>query len=318
MPNLITMRCLGRQGRWGNQIFEYAFLRSYAHRYGLYYQCDRWVGQRLLGCSDPPIREQLPIYRETIESKLPAHLEQLNLTFPPSGDEVRGHDFRGYAQFHTSYYNQDQRFIRDLFTLSPVVAERIQPPVADLRSRGRVVIGLHMRRGDTGRLIFYLTPNQWYLEWLEKHWEGYDDPILFIASETPEDKEAFAEYHPVTSADLLSLSDDPYRVYNYLKPDLTDPTPTSMDWFPDWYLLTQCDVLVFGNSTFSFTAAMMNQNLQNGSAWRSRLSTQTFEVIDPWNEWPMVREDIRDYPGVADTWYDQNPKWKGGETQGRD
>lgn len=313
MSNLITMSCLGRQGRWGNQVFEYTFLRSYARRYDLYHQCNEWVGQRLLGCLNPPIREQLPVYRETIESKSPIHL--LNFTFPPSGDEVRGHDFVGYAQFHTSYYSQDRQFIRDLFVLSPEVAERVQPSVADLKSRGKTVIGLHMRRGDTGRLIFYLTPNQWYLRWLEQHWDDYDDPVLFIASEVPEDKEAFAEYNPVTSSDLLSLSDKPYRVYNYLKPDLADPTTTSMDWFPDWYLLTQCDVLVFGNSTFSFSAAMMNHNLQ--SAWRSRLSTQSFELIDPWNSWSMLREDIRDYPGVADTWYDENPKWEGGETQGR-
>ncbi len=316
-PDLITMSCLGQKGRWGNQVFEYAFLRTYAHRYHLSYQCNEWVGHRLLGHSDIPICEHLPVYKETIESTLPAHLEQLNLTFPPTGDEVRGHDFNGYAQFHTSYYAQDREFIRDLFTLNTNVAERVQPTVADLKSRGKTIIGLHMRRGDTGRLIFYLTPNRWYLEWLEQHWGDYDDPVLFISSETPEDREAFAEYDPIMSSDLLSLSDTPYQVYNYLKPDLADPTPISMDWFPDWYLLTQCDVLVFGNSTFSFTAAMMNRNLENGSVWRSRLSTQTFESIDPWNTWPMVREDIRDYPGVAGTWYDQNPKWEGGETQRR-
>ena len=314
--NLIAMSCLGRQGRWGNQVFEYAFLRSYARRYGLCYQCNKWVGQQLLGCSDPPLVERLPTYRETRESNPEIRVAELNLTFPPSGDEVRGHDFNGYAQFHTSYYARDRHFIRNLFTLSPVIAERMRPVAAELKSRGQTVIGLHMRRGDTGRLIYYLTPNQWYLGWLERHWSDYDNPVLFIASETPEDKEAFAEYHPVTSSDLLSLSSDPYRVYNYLKPDLADPTPTSMDWFPDWYLLTQCKVLVFGNSTFSFTAAMMARDLQ--STWRSRLSTQSFESIDPWSSWPVVREDVRDYPGVADTWYDQNPKWRGGEMQGRD
>jgi hypothetical protein len=109
------------------------------------------------------------------------------------------------------------------------------------------------------------------------------------------------------SSDLLELSGDPYEIYNYLPCDLREPTPIAMDWFPDWYLLNQCDVLVFGNSTFSYTAAMLNPGLQ--SAWRSMLSTQQFDEIDPWNDWPIVREDLRNYPGVADTWYDRNPKW---------
>jgi len=141
-------------------------------------------------------------------------------------------------------------------------------------------------------------------------------PVLFIASERPADKEAFAEYDPMASSDLLKLHPQPYRIYNYLKYDLNHPTPVSMDWFPDWYILTQCDILLFGNSTFSYTAAMMGNNLSE--AWRSKLSLQGFQQINPWNDWPLVREDLRNYPGIADTWYDRNPAWKGGEVHGRD
>ncbi len=314
MSNLITMRELGLAGRWGNQVFQYAFLRTYARRHGLAYQTGQWIGQALMGHADPPIVEELPAFVERRDARFLCDsqdaiietLPHMGPSYPPEGDEVRGHDMRGYCQFHTSYYAPDKEFIRGLFVPTESIRRRMEPAADRLRGRGKRTIGLHLRRGDTGRFIYYLTPNQWYLRWLEEHWQ--DGDTLFVASEEPGDRAAFAKYNPVMSSDLLELSDDPYDFYNYLSYDLRNPTPIAMDWFPDWYLLNQCDVLVFGNSTFSYTAAMFNPNLQ--SAWRSMLSTQRFAAIDPWNDWPLVREDIRNYPGVADTWYDRNPKWE--------
>lgn len=313
MPNLITMSRLGNLGRWGNQVFEYSFLRTYARRHNAEYQTNRWVGQLLMGHNDPPITEQLPklterrdphVVHDSQGNVIHTH-PQLGLSYPPKGAEAIGHDMEGYCQFHTDYYVPDREFIRDLFVPTESIVQRMAPAVNKLRRLEGTVIGLHMRRGDTGRFVFYVTPNEWYLHWLEQHWHEYKNPILFVASEEPDDYKAFAKYKPITSLDLLSLSKLPYTVYNYLRCDRERPTPISMDWFPDWYLLTQCDVLVFGNSTFSFTAAMMNRGLQQ--AWRSRLSTQEFERIDVWNEWPMVREDVREYPDVPDTRHSRSP-----------
>ncbi len=248
--NLITMSCLGRMGRWGNQAFQYIFLRTYAQRYGLDYQCPRWIGQQLFGHEDPPITVNLPTYHERREQSM--HPGSLNEAYPPEGDEARGHDFLGYAQPHTRYFRPDKKFIQDLFWLSPGTW---------FKRRGGTVIGLHMRRGDTGRLIFYLTPNEWYLRWLEENWSRFKDPVLFIASEDPDDAKDFAQYNPVTSADLLRLDAKPYGIYNYLQPDLSDPTPTKMDWFHDWCILTQCNVMAIGKSSFGSTAAMMQRVL---------------------------------------------------------
>ena len=311
--NLITMSCLGKRGRYGNQVFQYAFLRTYAKRYGLDYQCPPWIGQRLFGHEDPPLSEALPTYHERRQQSMnPAGL---NECYPPDGDEVRGHDFLGYAQPHTRYYTPDKEFIQGLFQGHPVLETGFDEPLAKLRRRGSTIIGLHMRRGDYGRFIFYLTPNQWYLKWLDENWGRFDNPVLFIASEDPNDADIFDQYPRVTSADLLSLSDEPYGVYNYLQPDMENSTPTKMDWFPDWYFLTQCDVLAIANSTFGFTAAMMAQGIQE--CWRSRLSTQAFERIDPWDSLPLVREDLRDHPGIPGTWLDDNPNWLGGGVQGK-
>jgi hypothetical protein len=305
--DLITMSRLGSLGRWGNQVFEYAFLRTYAKRYGLEYQCRPWIGQRLMGYTDPPITMQLPKMderREPHEIKEPSGRvvgthPHLGLSYPPEGDEARGHDFEGYCQFHTDYYLPDRDFIQSLFVPTEEIHRRMQPATQELRKLGSTRIGVHLRRGDTGRFVYYLTPNEWYLQWLEEHWGRFTDPVLFVASEEPDDYKAFAKYKPITSRMLMRLDPDPYAIYNYLREERQHPTPLNMDWFPDWYLLCHCDVLVFGNSTFSFTAGWVNPHLQE--AWRSRLSTQRFEKIDLWSEWPLLREDLRQYAGIPGT-----------------
>lgn len=309
------MSCLGRQGRWGNQVFEYIFLRSYAERYGLKYEAGSWVGQLLFGHKNPPITKKLPRYEErrTFVGGH-NHMTDLNVywnhTIPPDSYEVVDHDFQGYAQYHTSYYRPQQEFIRNLFaSLIPELAERIQPAID--KFYGTTMIGLHLRRGDTGHAVFYLTPNEWYLQWLDENWGRFENPRLFIATEEPLDVEAFRKYDPITANELLPLQSDPYSIYNYLKCDLADPTVESMDWFPDWWLLRCCDVLLIGESTFSFSAAMMRPHLQE--CWRSVLSKQSFVKIDPWDSYPLVREYLDDHPNIPGTSYKKNPKWGAGE-----
>jgi hypothetical protein len=56
------MWCLGRLGKFGNQLIQYAFLRIYAHRHGLGVETPRWVGQKIYGFSDPaPKRLRAPV-----------------------------------------------------------------------------------------------------------------------------------------------------------------------------------------------------------------------------------------------------------------
>ncbi len=113
--SVITMSCLGQMGRWGNQVLQYAFVRAYAERYQLEYQTSPWAGQVLFGHQDPPVTADLPRYTERRtftggHNQMTDRNVQWNHTMPPDSREVVGHDFRGYAQFHTSYYFQQQEW----------------------------------------------------------------------------------------------------------------------------------------------------------------------------------------------------------------
>lgn len=305
---VITMRQFGGMGRFANQMFQYAFLKTYALRYGCALQLPPWVGQHLFGCDEPPVTEDLPEFREH------APLDWALHPMPPAGAELAGHDFRGYAQYHTSVYVPFSRYWWNWFDPVPLIAARMMPAVHSLKARKRPVVGIHLRRGDYGQMYFYITPVEWYLRFL-REWP-IENPLLFVASETPALAEEFraAGYDVETTETLGVALESELPHYQYLGADRTRREPWQMDFYPDFFFLSQCDHLLVPNSTFSFAAAMMNPNLK--SCWRSCLLTQRFHRIDPWDDWPMERHAVDDYP-VPGTYLDSNPPYWDKRTQVR-
>ena len=295
MAGTIIMPKLGRMGRWGNSIFQYAFLRTYARRHNLRYECPAWVGQVLYGHHDPPLTgARLPkIIEKTIHGANDAIIP--NLTRPLSNVSCEG-----YFQYHTSYYRPDETFIRDLFRPAPRIKDALSPALARLRASGSQRIGIHLRRGDQGVKWFYLTPLCWYHDWLLKYWPTFTNPSLFVCSDDREAYKEFLEWRPMTTPQLdAKLPQDLYRGYNHLQYEFTNGVA---DFYPDHYLLSQCDVILFGATTFGFTAAMLAQSKQH---WRSNPRTQQFEQLDPWDSSPLdMTIDVKDFghiPGIRMT-----------------
>lgn len=306
----ITMRELGRHGQWGNQLFEYMFIRVAAKRLGINYEVPIWAGQRIFGHKDPPITSTFATVRETYSDA------ELVIFSPPVPfkqlDVLINRNFHGYGQFHMSWYAPDKAFIQQLFEAVPPIAPKMQQAMARLRQRGKTVIAFHIRRSDAGRLLFHLTPVTWYLQWLRDNWKRFEDPVLYIASEDPTVAEYFVHYAPVMMEDIGIVPKD--KPADYFYPHGKQFTHVrQLDFFTDWYVLQHCDVMVASDSTFSFSAAVANTALKE--CWRSRLSTQQFELIDPWDSHTSWREMLDDYPGIPGTQLDSNETyaahWKG-------
>jgi len=285
MP-LVTINRL--RGRWGNQIIEYAFLRTYAKRYRLDYQIHPWAGQPIFGFHDPLLRIALPEKLENYSTPGDYQTEPL----PPNGPEFAEHAFSGWAQYHTNYYAPDREFIQALYAhVEPAYAGPLPDALAKFLAVPGAKIGLHIRRGDFGRMCFFLTPVSWYRRWLDQNLARFDRPVAFIGSEDPSVIAAFADYHPVTIEDFgLRWNRD--------------------DFLSEWWFLKHCDVVLTPNSTYSFTAAWLNPHLVE--CWRSQLTTQTFQRIDPWSCEMQWKETVDQYPGIPGTSLDDNPEWLGG------
>ena len=297
----ITMSQLGHWGRFGNQLLEVAFIHCYAQRYGLQFQVAPWVGQKLFGLIEPPVTVDLPTANETWAGVR-------GQSIPPEGDEFVGKDWRGYAQYHTSWFKPYQDYIRGLFRPVAVIQERMDPAVERLQEAGETRIGIHLRRGDYGQRNFPIIPVSWYLRWLKQHWGQFEKPVLFIATETPALVEEFDDYAPLTTERLgIDLSNEPLDNYSYLRHDRDAREPLQMDFYPDFHLLQHCEVLLIPSSTFSFFSGMLSTVLRE--LWRATLTAADFERIDPWDTEPLLREDVRDFPHLEGIELKENPYW---------
>lgn len=254
---VLAMSTLGANGRFGNQLFQYAFLRVYAKRHGLRVETSPWIGRYLFGCADPPISRAWPMVTQSWQAPQDDHIPHL---VPPLSNV----DIWGYFQYHTSYYAPDRQFIRSLFVPTPAVRDRLQPAVRQLRSLGKTVVGIHLRRTDC---YVFTTPSGWYKQVLADLWPRLEAPVLFLASDDLDAvRSDFTPFHPVTSWDL-----------NVSMPEA--------DFYPDFYLLSQCDYMAISNSSYSFTASWLNDRAQLFLKPDPRAGKLV--PYDPWNCEPL-------------------------------
>lgn len=243
---VVTMKCLGTKGRFGNQIFQYAFLKIYSSRYALQAQTPPWIGQYLFGHKDPPIRRDLP---RLTSSELPKEKRLFGRKKPPFANV----DLYGQFMFNAKSYKRFKPLFRSLFRPTPEIRKRLKPGMSELRKRGKTVVGIHVRRGDfldyPNHPRNFPAPTDWYVRWLNGLWPTLDKPVLFIASDDPDSVlPDFKRFRPVTTADVMA----PFPAQP--KYGRLDPS-----FYPDFYILTQCDRLAISNSTFSFAASLLNR-----------------------------------------------------------
>lgn len=273
----ISSSLLGMENmvRFGNQIFLYAFLKIYALEHNLRVETPAWIGQYLFGHNDAPISQSLPLVREQRQPYKLSDSAILNSLEP-----FKNVDFNGYFQFHTQYHARNKEYFQSLFKPVSEVEAKAKEALHLLRSKGKTVVGLHLRRGDyrsAHAAVSYLTiaPSKWYKDWLDGFWETLDEPVLFIASDEIETVIGeFAEYNPITVKDL----------------GVEFPEAS---FYPDFYLLSQCDVLAISNSTFSFASAMLNE--QGKFFFRPNLLKRKLIAFDPWNSEPLLRENPNEF-----------------------
>lgn len=279
---VLSMSTLGSNGRFANQIFQYAFLKIQAREYGCRAGAPAWIGNTLFGTQDDPpsAAAHLPELRQTLDQNL------LTCAIANAEQPLRNVDLWGYFQYHTRYYAPYKAYFRSLFRPVDNLRRELDAGIARLRAGGRTLVGLHLRRGDYGYRIFYLTPSEWYLRWLAEIWPTLENPLLYIASDEPDAVLAdFAAYHPVTARDL-------------------DVTVPDAPFYPDFYVLSQCDHVAISNSSFSFAACMLNE--QGRSFMRPDLKLGRLVAFDPWNSEPLQRDALaEDYgpPYQADGKY---------------
>ncbi len=254
---------IGLKGRFGNSILQYAFLRAYAAEFNLGYEVPEWVGRYLFDGNDPWPSAPMPMLREEdarLEDSLARREPRLYVNF----------DFDGHFCYNTASMARHKGLIGQALAPHPLIRPLLDRAVGRLRGMGATLVAMHLRRGDFGQEPFWIAPEAWYQDWLAAHWAELERPVLYIASDDPQILEAFRAYSPVTVRDL-------------------GETIPGADFFLDYHVLSQGDVVLISNSTFSFTATMMGaaqRDVPGRRFLRPDRERRCMVPFDPWDTDP--------------------------------
>lgn len=256
----ITMNQLGCLGRFGNQLLQYMYLRVLCQKCQCAHQTGAWVGSLVFGLDDPLITDALPPL--VVDDGPPSRI--LSASDPQM---VQGHDLQGYCLVSTRWYQPYRHFLQELLQVIEPWRTPLQAQREYLTQRGRDLIVIHLRRGDFGEGPFWVAPASWYEKWLCSHWEEWDRPVLYVATD----------------------GEEPFPELRYFEPhypwDLPPPPPGA-EFLRDHWLMQQVDHLAISNSSYSFTAAMLNRGYS--STVRPDPLQQALVHFDPWDAEPVL------------------------------
>ncbi len=265
---VISMSLLGDYGRFGNQIFQYASLALYARKHKLQMQIpEKWIGRQLFDCDDvPDVRKKL-LLRNFRKEKVAVFEDGFK-------EDLANKDICGYFQCHTKHFAPHKEYIRKLFKPNKVMQQKLDIVMQNPNMTNTTLIGIHLRRGDFDHGKFQPAPTQWYLDWLEKNQAAIGKFTLFIASDEPDKVIKDFEKYPCV---VLRTDND------------------TLDFYIDFYVLSQCDWLLISNSAFSFTAAMLNE--KSATCYRPDYDKKKLVGFDPWDSQSFSgippKEDIK-------------------------
>ena len=156
----VCMSCLGKYGRFGNQLFQYAFANSYALQNGYELQIPAdWIGRSLFDIKDPELRDKFP------STELDQRLENEHSI-----------DLHGFYQHQDFLKIMNPDTVRSFFKFKDVWVDMF-PKVKSY------FIACHLRRGDFVNNPHYACIHEdSYLRAVEKHGYSLDD-ILFVGEE---------------------------------------------------------------------------------------------------------------------------------------
>lgn len=162
------MTNLGHNGRFGNSLFQAAFLMGFAHKYNATCEIPHdWIGRKIFKINHPTISRTLPLYKH---DQIPTDQEALH-----SKD---GFNFTGYYQYQQAlnYYSINK--ILNWFEFQPWVTERFPHPNINY-------IACHIRRGDYLKLkhCFCIPTPSSYHDILNRLQLNY--PVKWISEEHP-------------------------------------------------------------------------------------------------------------------------------------
>ena len=259
---VIAMTSLGRRGQFGNQLFQYAFMKLYALRHGATAKLPEWRGKGLYDLRDPDIAG-IALPTLTFPGHMNVEPELWNVQEPPIGVNMNG-----YFQEIPACWAKHRQLLRRLFQMPTPLESAIDAWHTEVTRGGeRTLVAIHVRRGDyrhmpADNMWLRMVPEEWYLAWLRTVWPKLRNPQLFVATDEPDViRPVFSEFETVSAT---------FGGAAQLLPD----------FLRDFEILRRSDFLAMCNSSFSRMAAILARPTQK--CFLPTFQEKRFLPYEPW------------------------------------
>lgn len=190
--NKVNISCLGNYGRFGNQLFQYAFASAYAFECSAELYTPPWVGQTIFK----------NIKNKTITEHLPKTLEDV-VPLPPEPQV----DLVGYFQgpTHLDFYNEE--FAKSIFQINDNIINILEKMVPK-----KPYLACHLRRGDYVEKysnVFCIVKEDAYIQKIKEiGWDAKDvvwitEGSSFKNPELPDELQFLQDFYILMKADVL-------------------------------------------------------------------------------------------------------------------
>lgn len=268
-----------RNGRFGNQIFTYFFLKIAEQKLGLEIRSEKWGGQSIFNLSShekPLIGSRLIEFSDAFSV---TNTPEQDLAYLDSFSErfgIQNFDVSGYFQYHSKFLVKYKQLFLDTFRVNEALVKDVVSALNSFKTQqSQPVIAIHYRLGDyveyekDGSEIFFTSSPDEIANKITQLLEQIGDrkPIIYLGSD-----------------DLVRASNalNDRGITHISSKDLITKLNGKDSLAIDFTLFTLADILLISNSSFSFAAAMLNTKCAN--FFRPRLVDKKFTRFDPWSD----------------------------------
>lgn len=278
------MPSLGATGQLGNQIFQYLFLRIIEGTLGCEIRTSNWQGNSIFNIpnTDAIISDANYLSFERINTRDDSpelHIKRIQDNLWLQKTDVL--DIYGYFQYHTKHLKKYFQLFHEIFTINEQFRTATLDALKNIKANTQPLITIHFRAGD-------------YLEHERNGHHTFIPPSIDqIAEKIAEILISIGEKKPII---YLASDDLPYAstllknkgIKHFSATDFPLNANKSDVMLQDFLMLTEADILLISNSSFSFTGAMLNK--KSKYFFRPRIGDKKYVLFDPWNDYPLHKK----------------------------
>ena len=258
---MISFARQGEFGRLGNQLFQYAYVRSQAKRLGTKFYCPLWIGDGIFDLKDEG--EKTPAFKAQYQYVESAFRHGFSVEAASIKDDT---DVAGFFQSERFFSKED---VTKWFSFKEEMFAQVNKKYQHIDFSNSTAI--HIRLGD------YIHPN-----------------LQFYSPKVSYFKKALALMDQ--KKHVLVFSDQPDLARRYLK-SIKDNLVfiEGNEDHEDFYLMTKCRNMICSSSSFSWWAAYLNTHADKKIVMPSQWflpgsrTTNNDIFVDEWIKLPAHR-----------------------------